>query len=135
MRKVDYIAKVNIGFAIVNIILSIIFVKYTSIGVPGVILATVIVELIRRPLISMYAAHSCGMSMAEYFQESYKKPLLVLLALMIVVLPVRSVFSVNSLWNLFLHGAMVLFLWIFVGWKVGLNCEDRLRVRRVLKIK
>lgn len=133
MKKLKFLTNMNIAFAILNIIISIIFVKYTTIGVPGVILATVIIELIRRPIVTTHTAHSCRMKVTEYFRESYLKPLSVLLVMVLIVVPMNLHYQIQSWLQLVLHGLLVFLLWMILGWRIGFNRDDKMRLLRVLK--
>ena len=78
-KKMRFALALQIPSSIFNIICSIILVGYTSLGIPGVLVGTIVTEAIRRPFAAWYVARICGSGMREYFRSGYLPPLYFLL--------------------------------------------------------
>lgn len=133
MRRLKFVVCIRLPLAVVNIIVSILLVRYTSLGVAGVIVATIIIAIIRRPVFVVYTALVVGLRPMEYFLQSYFRPLLVLLIHVAIALVIRFWIHPNRLMVL---GMCVVFLgvcWVGLCWWVGFDKNDRKSIRALLE--
>ncbi len=71
MKKLPFAVAVQIPSAIFNILVSIYLVGFTSLGIPGVLVATIIIGLVRRPIVIWYVSRLTGLSIKEYIRFAY----------------------------------------------------------------
>lgn len=133
MNRLKFLVWTSVPAGIVNILVSIILVGYTSLGIPGIMVATVIIAAIRRPIITVYTARVCGMSARRYLMESYLRPILVLALVAAVGLALRIGVAPSSLIALAACVAGVGCLWVPLCWWVGFNPADRESFRGLLR--
>jgi O-antigen/teichoic acid export membrane protein len=133
MNRLKFLVWTQVPAGILNLLVSIILVGYTSLGIPGIMVATVIIAAIRRPIITVYAARACGMSAGRYFMESYLRPILVLALVASVGLALRIAVAPSSLIALAACVAGVGCLWAPLCWWIGFNPADRESFRGLLR--
>ncbi len=68
----------QIPSALINIVLSIYFVGFTNAGIPGVLYATVLTEILRRPFAIWYTAKIAKLNLWDYLKKGYGMALLYL---------------------------------------------------------
>jgi len=133
MKRLTFLAWTQLPLGIVNIISSIIIVRYTSLGVPGVIVPTIIIGMIRRPLIVVYTARVVGLRAKEYFLKSYLRPILVLLILVAIAGSLRLIIDINSLAVLVACMVFIGICWLSLCWWIGFDDGDRLSFKSLLQ--
>ena len=79
MKKLRFGVMLNVPIAIFNLILSIYLVGYTTLGIVGVVVGTIVGELIRRPLSAWYVSRITGQSAWVYIQKAYCPALMFLI--------------------------------------------------------
>ncbi|MBI5266462.1 MAG: polysaccharide biosynthesis protein [candidate division Zixibacteria bacterium] len=95
LGKVKNLAFLNLGVALVNIILSVILVK--PFGIYGVALGTAIPLTIYGTIIHpIYICRTMKLGLFEYFRESYLSPLLAIIPFAVVIAVSRYAFEINS---------------------------------------
>jgi O-antigen/teichoic acid export membrane protein len=124
-QRLKFLVWVQIPFAIVNIILSALLVGYTSLGVLGVVVPTVLIGFIRRPLLIRHTAHACGLTAGRYLKESYLRPIIVMGLLTLAAVLIRVVVVPDNIWILAIQAGMIGLLWMALCWIVGLTRSDR----------
>lgn len=132
MNRLKFLVWTQVPAGILNVLVSIILVGYTRLGVPGVVVATVIITMIRKPFIAAYTARTCGMPAKRYFMESYLRPILVLALLASVALSLRIGLAPSSLIAVGACVAGVGCLWAPLCWWIGFNPADRKSFRDLL---
>jgi O-antigen/teichoic acid export membrane protein len=80
-RKINFVVAVSSVTSVFNIILSVYLVGFTSLGVVGVLVGTVITEILRRPLLAWYVSGQVHLSVFEYIRSGYMLPVIYLLTL------------------------------------------------------
>ncbi len=133
MNRLKFLVWTQVPAGILNLLVSIILVGYTSLGVPGIMVATMIIAAIRRPIITVYTARVCGVPVRQYLKESYLGPMLVLALLVSVALALRIDFAPSSLLAVAACVAGIACLWIPLCWWVGFNSDDRKSFRSLLR--
>ncbi len=133
MNRLKFLVWIHVPAGILNVLVSIILVGYTSLGIPGIMVATVIIAAIRRPILTIYTARVCGMSAGRYFMESYLRPILILALVGSAGLALRIGIAPRSLFALVACVAGVGCLWVPLCWWVGFNPADRESFRGLLR--
>ncbi|MCB1069064.1 MAG: oligosaccharide flippase family protein [Kiritimatiellae bacterium] len=75
-KKMRFSVVLSVTTAIFNVMLSIYLVGYTNWGVAGVLIGTVITEIVRRPIAAWYVANLVGVGVFEYARKAYVVPFL-----------------------------------------------------------
>ncbi|MBA7714540.1 hypothetical protein ES703_123566 [subsurface metagenome] len=132
MRRLKFVVWTQLPLAVVNIIVSIFLVRYTSLGVVGVVVATVIIGMIRRPVLVVYTALVVGLRPREYFMQSYFRPLLVLLIHTAIAMVIRFGIHIDRLMVLAMCVVFVGICWLGLCWWVGFDKNDRQSIRALL---
>ncbi len=114
-----------------NLLLSIVLVGYTSLGVIGALIPTIIIEAVRLPVFSAYTAWVCESSLSAYVRRSHAKPMLVLVAFLALAGAVRALFPIRTLWMLLISAALLGLWWAVLTWMIGFTAEDRAQFRRL----
>ncbi len=83
-KKIKFVIWVSIPTSIFNIILSVFLVGYTRIGIAGVLVGTVMTEVIRRPILIWYVAKIIKIPTRIYIQKAYLAPVVFFLGLIFV---------------------------------------------------
>ena len=108
-KKMNFALVIQIPSAIFSILVSIYLVGYTRMGIPGVLIAIIIIELVRRPVIIWYVSRITGQSIRDFILTAHIPPVILLACLSVFYFFSRGI-QVNSWWSL--AGMMVLFaLW------------------------
>ncbi len=71
MKKMPFALVIQIPLAIISIALSIYLVGFTSIGILGVLYATVLTEILRRPFALWYTAKIAKLNVWDYLKRGY----------------------------------------------------------------
>jgi O-antigen/teichoic acid export membrane protein len=111
--------------AILNVGLSIWLVGYTSLGVIGVVVPTAVLGLIRRPILIVYTARVCNLSVRTYLGKAYLRPSIVLVGLSLVALALLQFIRPDSILELVLCVIGLGIAWAVMVWFIGLENEDR----------
>ena len=126
MKRLRFLVWTQLPFAFLNLALSVYLVGFTSLGIPGVLVATIAIGLIRRPLLIWHTAHLTGLSLRSYLRESYGRPLLCFTLTLIVGTCMRLLLPAAPSWITL--GASVLLTataWGFLCFYVGLSDIER----------
>ncbi len=76
MKKLNFLIWTQLPTAVLNFTLSIYFVGFTSLGLASVLYSTIIINLVRRPILMWYTARHCSMTLYQYFSQAYARPLI-----------------------------------------------------------
>lgn len=117
MKKLSLALTILVPSAIFNILFSIFLVGFTDLGIPGVLVATIITGLVRRPVIIWYVSKLTGLSIKEYIRSAYV-PSGILFIMLLAFYYVLQLFSMHN-WAMFIlclalfgiYSALVL-IWI-----------------------
>ena len=83
-RKINFVVGVSCFTSLFNIVCSVYLVGYTSLGVVGVLVGTVITEIVRRPILIWYTSKQIQLMPLHYLREAYARPVLFLSALLLI---------------------------------------------------
>ncbi len=135
MKKLDFILWNNVPAAILNIALSIYFVGFTSLGVPGVLLGSVIAKLVRMIRLVFYTPQLCGVTTWGYLKESYAAPAVCMAwvlatgSLLQTHIPCQGWFIMASL------AAATALIWLIPAVSLGIKKEERLRIWQFIQAR
>lgn len=125
MNRLRFLVRLEVPLAVLNIAGSILLVRYSQLGVVGVIVPTVIITAVRRPVTALYTAKACGLTGQEYFRASYRRPLVVATILVLAALGLDNVVNSSSLIALVSCVLLTIMLWIVLCWVLGFERNDR----------
>ncbi len=133
MKKLKVMVFSLIAAAVINLLLSIYFVGYTSLGIPGVLLATITITALHRPLMALYTARVCQLTFRNYTRQAYLRPLLVLSSLVLTGVLLKGLMPLDSLWQIMLYGLTMAAAWVLYSWGLGLAGSERILLGERLK--
>jgi O-antigen/teichoic acid export membrane protein len=132
VNKLRFLAWSQVPLTVLNLAVSIILVAWTSVGLLGVVIGTIVLALIRRPMLIIYAARACGLSTRTYLVEAYARPAMVLVILGAVASSWLRLGLAESVLGLLAGAAATTFAWLPSVWWFGLTANDRRDVRLML---
>jgi O-antigen/teichoic acid export membrane protein len=133
MKRLKVLILTNLPSAIINLALSIYFVGFTSWGIIGVILATVVISILRRPYITYYTAKVCGLTFSEYFNKAYYRPLIVLGIFSLFCNYITLTYSFDTYQNFATGAAVSVFIWAILWWTIGIDQTDKSMVYTIFQ--
>ena len=125
MQRMSLLAWTAMPFAVVNIVGSILLVRYTSLGVLGVVVPTIGVLLVRRPIIGFYTARLIRLPISVYLREAYGAPGIVLVCLLAAGLGISRLVPPATLPLLLADAVLVAVAWAGLSWYIGFSRQDR----------
>jgi len=132
-KHLKFLMWTQLPSAFVNLALSIFLVGYTSLGIPGVLVATVAIGLIRRPILIWHTANVCGMRTIEYFMNSYSKPLLMMSALGMIAYLIRTVWTPSTWQGIILFAVNLTIVWLVLSWFIVIGKFEKEHLMAVLR--
>ena len=134
LGKIRQIALVTLFLGIVNIILSIVFVKYFGLGLLGVALGTVLTLTIKHAIYSPYVvSHYVGLSLSRYFREGYGRAMVAALPMVAVCLVLRWTWQPGDILVLLAQLGICGVAYAGGVWMIGLTDDDRTKARAVTR--
>jgi Na+-driven multidrug efflux pump len=125
MKRTAFASYGRLALAVLNIASSWVLVRYTELGVVGVIIPTMVIELAWRPLLAHHVCRVLGIRVADYFRASYWRPLLsgslVALAGFSLTLAVR----LNTIERLAIAAFFLTVVGAVSAWSIGLSQPER----------
>jgi O-antigen/teichoic acid export membrane protein len=128
MRKVRFLAYGRLALAVVNIVGSWLLVKYTALGVLGVVIPTMVIEFAWRPMLAQYTCRIVGLDLQLYLRRSYLRPLLIGFAIGSLGFAVRYLSTVESFWMLLSVAVSLALFGAALVWFMGFSLSERNRI-------
>lgn len=131
-KKMRFSLSVMVPSATINILVSIFLVGYTDWGIPGVLLATIITGLVRRPVVIWYICKITGLSMKEYIRSAYVPPgiMFIILLAFIYVLRMASIHSWAALiWSAGLYCGYASLILLIIEWRLAQDIWRKWRIK------
>jgi len=125
MRRVAFLTKTELPFAVVNLLASVYLVGFTRLGVVGVLIPTVVTSIIKRPISTVYCARQVGLPVSDYLKFAYAKPFAVLALLSMLAEGLRVLLQPTTLPTLVLAAVITTLLWAVLCWCIGLEQVDK----------
>jgi O-antigen/teichoic acid export membrane protein len=129
MKKLRFLVWSQLPFAVLNLIVSVFLVGRTSLGVIGVVIATIVIALIRRPIIIVHTARACGLPVRVYVSSAYLRPLTVLVILGGLAAALLLLGVAESILGLLASILGIAVAWLPLCWWVGCTEDDRRSLR------
>ena len=131
MRRTAFAAYGRLALGVLNITISWLLVRHTRLGVLGVVLPTMVIELIWRPMLIHHVCRSLGVAVSDYFTQAYLSPLLIGGTVTVTGFAAVWFAPPEHLWSLAgIAGALASFSAILV-WLAGFNLAERAAMVRV----
>jgi O-antigen/teichoic acid export membrane protein len=134
MRKLGFQIWTMVPTAILNLGLSVYLVSSTTLGVKGVILATLGIAIIRRPIMIIYTSRLVGLSTISYLRESYLQPVIVLALTSFSAFLIGLASWPDTWLSLVLKGASIGGPWLIFVWLIGLSKQEKKRMIASIRV-
>jgi O-antigen/teichoic acid export membrane protein len=128
MKKLNFLVISMLPTALLNFGLSVYFVGYTDLGVFGVILATIVISICRRPILIWYTARLVGIRPVTYFLQSYLVPVSLLAAVSLVGHGMIRLWNPVTWTSLIVSAAILTLIWLGLVFQFGVTREERKKV-------
>lgn len=125
LNKTNFLVLLTVPTAMLNLLASILLVKYTNLGIIGVIIPTLVVSLIQRPVTALYCARLLNIPLGDYFSRAYLRPFVMLVLLMGLALLLRFWIHPRTFITLAACLLAVSLAWLPLCWFIGFRPEDR----------
>lgn len=132
LKDMKFLVWSQVPTAIISIFLAIYFVGHTSIGINGVLYGSILMNLIRRPLLMWYTAKRCRVKFIDYLRKSYIGSLAVLILLVGLGQLFFSWFEIKSIFGLFIFSFSYGAVWLLLVYLMVLSHEERLRIASLI---
>lgn len=132
MKQFAFLVRLGLPLSILNLASSVILVGFTDVGVIGVVIPTLCMEICRVVVTYWYCCQSLGMTVLHYFREAYVRPLIVLIILAVVAEAMRRIFNPDTIPLLIVCATICAFAWVFLCWLIGLRSADRKQILALL---
>ncbi|MEI8226796.1 MAG: oligosaccharide flippase family protein [Planctomycetota bacterium] len=132
-RKIDFLLATTVPFTVVNLVLSIVLVGYAGVGISGVIIATLITSLLRRPLVIWHTASQCGVPLSTYITYSYVPALGITIVLAVIGVLVNASQPIRGWPTLMIHAGVLAVAWSPMAILFGIPKEDRVWLARACR--
>lgn len=131
-NRLKFLTWTQLPFAVLNVGVSAALVGFTGLGVLGVVIPTLVIALVRRPIIVVHVAHVCGVSVSDYLREAYLRPGIILVMLTGVAVGVRFLANPSSLLALLGWGSLLILCFLGLCWGVGFTKAEKAVLRAML---
>ena len=132
MKRLGLLVKIQVPFSIINIVASILLVMYTNLGVVGVVIPTIVLVAISRPITLVYLTRLLKLPLGRYLMQAYLRPAIVLALLLVQAAALHYLLPPQHLLTLLGEAAVTGMVWVVLTWLIGLGDEDRQAIRRML---
>lgn len=133
MKKFGFLIRLSLPLAILNLFASVFLVGFTNLGVIGVVIPSLCMESLRVCITFAYCCRQLKLSVWKYFRKSYLRPLMVFIVLIFIAEATRRILNPNSIELLVKCAIICALTWILLCWMIGLEPEDRKRIRELLQ--
>ena len=133
MKRLRFLVWASLPMAVLNVAVSICLVVWTSLGVNGVVVATIVIGMIWRPILIVYTARACGLDPMAYVRQAYLGPVGVVAALGSWAWLLLGLGVADSLPGLVAVVLATGLVWLALVWYVGSTQEDRDSFRQLAK--
>lgn len=135
MNKLKFMTFTDLLLGVTNIVSSILLVQYSALGIFGVLVPTMVLECLARPLYLYYTAGMMGFPKEKIFNKIYLPILLVLIANALFILLLKTLIAPDNLFYLLTNGFLLGVFWVISTWILGLNSSDKKDVVETLKLQ
>ena len=125
MKKLKLMVWIQIPSAVVNILTSIYLVGYTDLGLAGAVYPTILLNLLRLPVLIYYVGKQVKITSGHYLKEAYLRPLICLLITFTGAKIWQLSIDCNTWLELVFAGVMTSIVWMGSLLFVGANQQER----------
>jgi len=125
MRNLKVLVWTQLPTAVLNVLVSVYLVGFTKLGIPGVLVATVLIGFIRRPILMWYTAKICGLAPLIYFAQAYVRPLCCFVITLFGAVFIHRLVHIDSYFRLGVSVCFVAVVWICGCWFIGLTSREK----------
>jgi hypothetical protein len=133
MRKVQFVIWIEVFAAILNIGASIWLIQVTDWGVLAVVLPSIVLEGLIRPIYALYAAQQAKLAASIVLSQVYLRPTLVGIGLAASTLGMRALLPSDGWFWLTLHGSLIGLIFLLLSIFLGITHTERQRIIGMLK--
>lgn len=128
VKRLRPVAIIRSVASLINIAFSVWLVGFTSVGIPGVLVATIATGIVLRPVFIYLVAGYCKITVKAYFYNAHVRGLLVSLLLLPLMIGLRMLVPINSYLELGLVAFAGGMCWAGLCWMIGLKEEERVSI-------
>jgi O-antigen/teichoic acid export membrane protein len=125
MKRLKFLIWTQVPTAILNVLVSIYLVGFTKLGIPGVLAATILIGLIRRPILIWHTANVCGLRPREYIHKAYLTPLVCFLVTLFGAFLVKMIITPITYFSLIVCAGLTALIWAVSSWTIGFDTKER----------
>ena len=125
MKKLKILVWTQLPSAGINVMASIYLVGFTNLGLAGVVYPTLVLNLLRLPVLIWYMGRQLKISVTHCLKESYLRPALCLVITFLGAQIARLHIDCNTWFELVLAGVMTSVVWGGSLFFVGANNQER----------
>lgn len=125
MKKINFLIWTIFPTAVLNFVMSLLLVKYSSLGVYGVIISTFVIAIIRRPVMIWYVSRLLDISPWNYLRNSYFPPIALIALTLLFFFPFHGWMQSLS-WSKLIACGMLLFVtYVAIAFFVVLDQSEK----------
>jgi O-antigen/teichoic acid export membrane protein len=125
MKKLKFVIWSQLPLAVANVLVSIYLVGYTELGIVGVLIATIAIGIVRRPLLIWHTSRSIDLPLGEYLKGSYLTPTFCFLVTLGSAYAIKGTLVPSSYLMLLVCAGLTAAIWGVATFAVGLNSAER----------
>lgn len=132
MNRLGFLMWVYIPTAIINLLLSIYLVGFTSLGINGVLYPTIGLALIRVPLITWHVSRLLGISLRRTLREAYAAPFACLVLTLLAAYGFSTAFICHTWLTLCLATGATTLVWSVLFILIGVTRDERVIIWNIV---
>jgi len=129
--KVRFYVGVQMVSALGGIVGAILMLWLTGLGVIGIVIPRMIIEIIKRPILLVHTSRVAGVALRHYLHGAYLRPFIVLVILVTEASVSQWIVPPESIGRLFFLIAVYGISWLVCCWTIGFAGEDRAMFREL----
>ena len=133
MKRTAFAAYGRLALAVLNIASSWLLVRYTALGVLGVVIPTMVIELIWRPALMHHVCRAVDVPICEYARQAYLSPLLIGGAVAALGVTARWLAPPETLGSLVATAGAMAIAGAAMIWFAGFSRRDRIDMEAVVR--
>jgi O-antigen/teichoic acid export membrane protein len=133
MNRTAFAAYGRLALAVLNVTTSWVLVQHTGLGVLGVVIPTMVIEFIWRPMLAYYVCRAVDTPAREYASKAYIWPSLIGIAVAIMGLVVCWLAPPENVWHLATAAVTLALIGTTLIWFIGLSRADRIQLQKVVE--
>lgn len=132
-RRLNAMMIIHGSTAILNIALSIYFTGYTSMGIPGVLVGTILTGLILRPLLIWYGAKVFNIPLLIFVKKTLVRAFILVFFLLPIAYGIRYAIAPDGYLSLLACGSATGAAWLILLFCIGFTSAERFWISNRIK--